>query len=575
MYIILLYAAGPTQAIFLLASAAPPPHNGSSGTETRPWNHTMNLARYALVALLALPLTAAAQPPAEKKKEEKKDDKLPHTKLAPAKHFPGLCLVKYRVSTASPECQAYFDQGLGYFYSYVWIEAARSFETALKYDPDCAMAWWGLSKACEEWKKAPYGPPLTKAKELLPRASHRESLLIKARLQEKGMADDSAKKEAGKSVEDAKVQRRKDAARTIDELLTLFDDDEEAWFYRAKLADGSAAVPYYKALLRINPDHPGAHHELVHFYEGNRRPALGWPHAEGYLRSSPGIPHAWHMQAHLATRIGRFDKTTDRSTRAVELEEAYHRDQKVEVKEDHQFGHHLNTLMHGLIHDGRFKEAEALKKKCEGYKIEHRLDWFRLHVAEHHWDDALKIAELFKKDKLTASYLRAIVYLRKGDYQRAAPDVNVLQEAYQSKRSEKDLETRLWETQGMLLCGTGGADGGLKLLARAVDKSKDNYGQHAWGHGAYYMEHWGLAALRANRLAEAEEAFLEALAHDSGSVRGALGMQVVCERQGRSEEALRFAELAQRCWRRADSGAIQEELQFLRGTPLPAADTTQ
>jgi tetratricopeptide (TPR) repeat protein len=547
----------------------------------------MNLSRCIIPVILVFALAHSAVGQTvkkeEKKVEAKNDERLPHTKLAPAKLVPGLCAVKYRVSTASPECQAFFDQGLGYFYSYVWMEAARSFETALKYDPNCAMAWLGLSKASDEWKKAQSGPPLKKAQELLPRASHRESLLIKARLLEKGQHETSAKLEAGKAEAELKTIRRKEAAKVIDELLALCDDDEEGWFYRAKLSEGNGVVPYYKALLRINPDHPGANHELIHHYEGMRRPALGWPHAEGYLRSSLGIPHAWHMQAHLATRIGRFDKTTDRSTRAVELEEAYHKLQGVSPKDDHQFGHHLNTLMHGLIHDGRFREAEALKQKCQGYKIEHRLDWFRLHVAEHHWDEALHLAEdtkqkkgdESKKDKTLASYMRAVVYLRKGDYARAMPEVNVLQEAYQSKRGEKLLEMRLWETQGMLQCGQGGADGGLKLLARAADKSKDDYSQHAWGHGAYYMEVWGLAALRANRLAEAEEAFLEALAHDSTSVRGALGMQVVCQRQGRSEEALRFAELAQRCWRRADPGALQAELQFLQGEEPATAAATQ
>jgi hypothetical protein len=35
----------------------------------------------------------------------------------------------------------------------------------------------------------------------------------------------------------------------------------------------------------------------------------------------------------------------------------------------------------------------------------------------------------------------------------------------------------------------------------------------------------------------------------------------------RDEEALRFAELAQRCWRRADSGLLQVELQHMRGGP--------
>src|SRR6476661_2455846 len=77
--------------------------------------------------------------------------KMPMTDLTQAVLVPNLCSVKYRITTDSPQCQAYFDQGLGYFYSYVWMEAARSFETALQHDPNCAMAWWGLSRSLERW----------------------------------------------------------------------------------------------------------------------------------------------------------------------------------------------------------------------------------------------------------------------------------------------------------------------------------------------------------------------------------------------------------------------------------------
>jgi tetratricopeptide (TPR) repeat protein len=527
-----------------------------------------------LAGLAAIAMFAGAAYAQPKKDDEKKPDvktpdkiddgKLPHTKLAPAKLIPDLCVVKYRVSTASPDAQAFFDQGLGYYYSYVYMEAARSFETAAKIDPNCALAWWSLSKACEKWTKVAYAPPLKKAQELMPLANEREQRLIKARLQEKGLIE-------GIKVED----RRKEALKTLDELLTLYDDDEEGWFARSQVADGpNAAVPFFKALLRINPQHPGAHHELVHHYENIRRPALGWPHAEGYVQSSPGIPHAFHMQAHLAMRIGKWEKTTDRSSKAIEMEEAYHKLMKVTPNEDHQFSHHLETLMQSLVHDGRFKEAHVIKKKCEGYKYTQRNHWFRLAMAERDWDAALKQANANPKDKNTTSYLRALVYLAKGDLERARPEVNVLQEAYQTGRSNKELELRLWMAQGLLQCATGEGDGGLKLLAKTVEKTKDDYTKHAWGHGAYYMEYWGVGALRANRLAVAEEAFLEALAHDAGSVRGALGMMVVCERQGRTEEMNRFAELAQRCWRKADAGLIQAELEYLRGQGTHATPNT-
>jgi hypothetical protein len=73
------------------------------------------------------------------------------------------------------------------------------------------------------------------------------------------------------------------------------------------------------------------------------------------------------------------------------------------------------------------------------------------------------------------------------------------------------LQLRLWETQGTLLCQRGEADAGLKLLAKAVARTKDDYDHHSWGNGAYYMEAWGMAALQAGKLDIAEEAFLERL----------------------------------------------------------------
>src|SRR5207244_1536224 len=133
--------------------------------------------------------------------------------------------------------------------------------------------------------------------------------------------------------------------------------------------------------------------------------------------------------------------------------------------------------------------------ECVTLKFRHRLPWFRLHVAERNWQEALKIAAQYRKsDKLTASYLAAVVYLKKGDPQRAAPEVAVLQEAYQHKRQDKELDIRLWETLGVLQCRQGDVDAGLKLLAKTVARTKDDYRHHAWGNGAYYMVTWGIAA---------------------------------------------------------------------------------
>jgi len=531
----------------------------------------MTVSRLPATLLLALflPIFLRADPPAAKPVDKPADNtkpaepKMELSKLSPSKLAPNLCLVHYRISTESPECQAFFDQGLGYFYSYVWMEAARSFETAVKHDPECPMAWWGLARALQHWAKRDAATTaLKKAGELRSRASWREQQLILASMQEKGLEPGAGDVEA----------RKKAAIATLDNLLALHDDDEEGWYFRAQMAGGAggfggqlSAVPFYKALLMVNPLHPGANHELVHFYEKHQRPALGWPYAEKYIESSPGIPHPFHMQAHLATRIGRWGKTSDRSARAIELERAYHKFMNVAPREDQQFPHHLEILLVSLTHDGRFTEARAIEKEAHNAGYKQWLPWFRLHYAERNWDAAFGVIQNYRKsEKVTTSYLSALIYLKKGEPSRALPEIEVLQQAYGRNKSDKQLEYRLWETQGWYMCQTGAADAGLKLLEKAALRSKNDYSHHSWGNGAYYMETWGLAALQGGKESVAEEAYLEALAHDPGSVRAALGLQVLCEHQGRSEEAHRFADLARKCWGRADPGRLEAELAALR-----------
>jgi len=521
----------------------------------------------------------AAPPPREKKVPPSTDTRaepsntMPLTGLAPAKPMFDACVYKYPVSTTDAECQAFVNQGLGMYYSYVWIEAARAFETALRRDPDCAYAWLMLHRSLEKWGRPGAVPPpgpyvaalgglvygklpdrvgknaqdhaLEMARKLMPKANPREQLLVQSRLQERGMLPGVGPDE-----------RRKKAMQSLDELITLYEDDEEGWFWRAQLAgaDGpNATAVFYKALLRVNPLHPGANHEFVHFFENVRRPALGWPYAENYIRSSPGIPHAFHMQAHLGTRIGKWGATSDWSARAIELEVEYHKYQGVTPGEDHQFNHHMETLTRSLVHDGRFVEARAIKSMAEGHKYSFRPEWLRMALAQRDWSEAQKLIDQFRKsDKATGAYYAALVALEKGDADQAGREIDTLRHLAQSRKSDKSLERRLWEAQGRHLCQTGDGDAGLKLLKKLVDATKNDFGHHAWGNGAVYMESWGVGALEAGNATEAEEAFQEALAHDTGSVRGALGMWALCERVGRAEEADRYLKIAHRVWAKAD-----------------------
>src|SRR5207237_9777024 len=73
---------------------------------------------------------------------------------APASSMAAARGLLYAAGSATPLGPAFRDQGLGMYWSYVWMEAARSFETALEHDPDCAYAWLMLSRSVEKWGKA-------------------------------------------------------------------------------------------------------------------------------------------------------------------------------------------------------------------------------------------------------------------------------------------------------------------------------------------------------------------------------------------------------------------------------------
>src|SRR5262245_36475295 len=51
------------------------------------------------------------------------------------------------ITTTAPEAQLWFDRGLNWLYGFNHAEAIACFQRALKQDPACAMAYWGISYA--------------------------------------------------------------------------------------------------------------------------------------------------------------------------------------------------------------------------------------------------------------------------------------------------------------------------------------------------------------------------------------------------------------------------------------------
>jgi tetratricopeptide (TPR) repeat protein len=193
--------------------------------------------------------------------------------------------------------------------------------------------------------------------------------------------------------------------------------------------------------------------------------------------------------------------------------------------------------------------------------------------AQHDWTGLLKLGEEAKKknNKDGGAYICALACLGAGDLARAKTEVEALEKELESKKGNRELEYKVAELRGRLDCLSGQVDEGLKQIREWADRSKSDYGYHAYGGGAYLLEVWGQTALECGRIDEAEEGFLESLAHDTHSAIAALGLNVICDQQNRTDEASRYAELARRCWQDADSGVYDAQLARLASLRLPSA----
>src|SRR5947209_15570624 len=93
----------------------------------------------------------------------------------------GIGVYHEKVNTSSALAQKFYDQGVAYLHSYVWIEAARSFHQALRSDPKMAMAYVGLSYAYSPIDYAAAQTALERARNLASGISDREQRRVKIR----------------------------------------------------------------------------------------------------------------------------------------------------------------------------------------------------------------------------------------------------------------------------------------------------------------------------------------------------------------------------------------------------------
>jgi tetratricopeptide (TPR) repeat protein len=244
----------------------------------------------------------------------------------------------YPVTTANPQAQAFFDQGLKLSYGFNHAEARRAFRMAQKLDPTCALCFWGealvlgpnINVPMMPEAQAPALAALKQAQALAGGASAKEQGLIAAlakRYAENPGPDraplDGAYADAMAALSDAYPDDLDIGALAAEAAM-----DTHPWDYwqpgghdpKGRAGD---AIKRIEGILARNPLHAGAIHLYIHLVEASDRPERAEKYADTLAALMPGAGHIVHMPSHIYYRVGRYDDSLKSNRDAVKVDEAY------------------------------------------------------------------------------------------------------------------------------------------------------------------------------------------------------------------------------------------------------------
>ena len=254
------------------------------------------------------------------------------------------------VTTPAPEAQAWFDRGLVWAYGFNHEEAVYCFGQALRADPDCAMAHWGLAfalgpnynKPWEAFDEADLRTSTERADAAISRAGQlaagvtpAERALIGA-LRERYAPDElPGQREVWNERYAAAMGRVYQEFPDDPDVATLYADalmnltPWELWDLRTGLpAAGAQTARAQEVLDRAlespaGRTHPGVLHMYIHLMEMSPYPERARPAAERLRGLVPDSGHLHHMPTHLDVLCGDYARVVASNAQAIAADEKY------------------------------------------------------------------------------------------------------------------------------------------------------------------------------------------------------------------------------------------------------------
>jgi tetratricopeptide (TPR) repeat protein len=447
------------------------------------------------------------------------------------------------VSSANPEAQAYFDQGMQMMFAFAKREAVRSFREAWQRAPECAMCYWGEAWAWGSYLNAPMSAaesPYAYAavqKAMGRRDRHASAVerdLIEAlavryverfdpatRIQQDRAYRDAMAGVAARHPDDLDVQALyADALFLLEPRRGTRDINTPGVRHLHDVLEG---------ILARDVHHPFACHLYVHATESTVVPERAAACAEHLGQSIPGASHINHMPSHTWNEVGRWGDSVRANL------DAWHSDLKAAVGEGFAIypEHNLHMLVYAASMDGQGAVAIQAGKdyaKLTGDTFHHVLTLVRF----GRFDEVPAVTNRPKSDVSAGlwDFAQGYAALRLGRPDEAASYLLALKKAADSSagyfrmHTAKDLLGVVAAIlEGEIARGRNDLGAAMQSFERAV-AIEDGL---AWDEPEplpFAARHWlGAVLLDLTRFDEAERVYRDELADHPRNGWSLLGLQ--------------------------------------------------
>jgi tetratricopeptide (TPR) repeat protein len=497
----------------------------------------------------------------------------------------------YPVSTTNAQAQAYFDQGLAFIYDYSYRGAKRSFEEALKADPNCAMASWGVALAngnTINWPEIDENASAAALKALetaarQSRVSDLERELIAAQKERFAVPAPTNRQSLNLAYAEAMRQvwhrHPKDAtvgALFADALIDCHPWDQ--WTLEGKPKEGTEELmKTVNAVLRLDRNHLHALHLYIHAYEASPFPGRAKFAADRLENLAPGLSHLQHMPCHIYAHTGDWDKGVEANLNCLRSGDEYLASRKMLQRRGLVFDHYEIALAYAASMrgqsalaratvDGMFREITP-QKAVEEFPDMDGDTAQPLEVRKRFgdWDGILAAPDFGPKSPISNAIRmgdRAIAYAAKGELELAERERQEFAKLYlaipETQKAGLDNARELLSVERHLVAGEvlvrrkETVDAGLAELTQAVEAQDHlHYSEPPqWIIPARHS--LGAALVRVGKYAQAEAVYREDLRRNPRNGWSLAGLARACRGQGKRRQAEKAQEAFQIAWKDAD-----------------------